>query len=139
MLFSRPENWPTLLADFTNSRAREPFRWGANDCCLFASDWILTMYGSDPAAWFRGRYTTALGAFRFLKKHGGVEGIMRAAAAKYQWDEINPKQAQRGDLCLVDTPTGRALAVCVGAFCVAPGPDALSALPMTATLKAWRT
>lgn len=66
----RFNDWPTQLANFLLEKQKQPFEWGSNDCCLFAADAILAMGGQDVAKDVRGRYKTAIGAHRIMKKLG---------------------------------------------------------------------
>lgn len=66
----RLNDWPTQLANFLLEKQKQPFEWGSNDCCLFAADAILAMGGRDVAKDVRGRYKTAIGAHRIMKKLG---------------------------------------------------------------------
>lgn len=65
----------TQLASFLAAASRTPFAWGSHDCCLWIADWLRAKGYADPAAKFRGRYRTALGAHRLLKRHNGVLGF----------------------------------------------------------------
>ena len=53
-----------------------PFVWGKNDCCLMAANYYVAIHGIDYAAMFRGKYNTAIGAYRLLSKAGGMEAIL---------------------------------------------------------------
>lgn len=64
----RTNDWPTKLANYLLEKQKQPFEWGVNDCCLFAADAILAMGGLDVAKDVRGRYKTAIGAHRIMKK-----------------------------------------------------------------------
>jgi hypothetical protein len=45
------------------------------------ADWCLAVRGVDPAASLRGRYTTALGAMRHVRRLGGFEAMARSLMA----------------------------------------------------------
>lgn len=94
-------DWRTRLDGFLAAAARRPFAWGRHDCCLFAADWVLEIAGVDPAAAFRGRYTTPRGALRALKRYGtgDLVGTVSAALGRPPWH--GPLYAQRGDLVAV--------------------------------------
>ena len=100
----RYADWPDRLIDFIAIRDRSPLQWGATDCSLFASDAINAMNGSDPAYWFRGKYTTKKQAFKLLKQFGGgglpetTEKIMK----DMRYPEIRPDEANSGDLVLIN-------------------------------------
>lgn len=56
--------------------------WGVSDCVLWPADWVVCCGWADPAAGFRGRYRTALGAARIVRRAGGLEAMWRAEAAR---------------------------------------------------------
>ena len=64
----RYADWPDRLINFISIRDTSPLKWGFTDCSLFASDAINAMNGSDPAHWFRGKYTTKRQAFKLLRQ-----------------------------------------------------------------------
>lgn len=66
------------LADYLARAARMPFAWGRHDCCLWVADWLVARGRPDPAAAWRGRYRTPLGAARVLTRLGGVIGAAHA-------------------------------------------------------------
>ena len=100
----RYADWPDRLINFIAVRDRYPLKWGFTDCSLFASDAINAMNGSDPAHWFRGKYTTKKQAFKLLKQFGGggltetTEKIMK----DMRYPEIRPDEANSGDLVLIN-------------------------------------
>ena len=59
-------------------------------------------------------------------------------AAARGWPEIAPVFARRGDVALIDTANGEALAVCAGAAFAAAGPTGLLMAPLAAARRAWR-
>ena len=85
---------------------RRPFKWGVFDCCLFACDIIVICGGSDFAAEVRGRYTTAIGSQRIIKKYFGT---LEDAFSSLESVPFN--FAQRGDFTLFDTPEGPLMAM----------------------------
>ena len=128
-----------LHAALGEARGR-PFHWGRNDCALFACDVVAAATGVDYAAPFRGRYRTAAGAARALRRFAG--GGLEAAAEKITQDnkleEVPPLMAQRGDFVLMDETAGPALGVCLGETFVAAGPSGTVTLPLTRARRAWR-
>jgi hypothetical protein len=107
---TRRENWPDLLAKFIHGRRSEPFRWGFNDCCIFAADWVNVCTGTDYAEKWRGRYSTAIGARRFLDDAGGVEALVDSLGL----DRTQPQRAGRGDIVAQDAGRGITLGICLG-------------------------
>lgn len=130
----RLANWERKLADEIERARFLPFQWGVHDCCLFAADVVQALTGVDHAAELRGIYRTLRTAERILKKRGGVRQIATDALGP----EISPLMAQRGDVVLLPTEYGEALAVCIGAYCVAPGEDGLQSRPLADAITAWR-
>ncbi len=131
-------------------RRHRPFEWGTHDCCLFACDVIRDAGGVDYAAPFRGRYRSAAGAARALRRFLGPASpklrpadLLEAAAEKITRDngleEVPPLMAQRGDFVLVDETEGPALGVCLGSHIVAAGPMGAVLRPLAAARRAWRT
>ncbi len=132
------------------ARRDRAFQWGTHDCCLFACDVIRDAGGMDYAAPFRGRYRTAAGAARALRRFLGPSspklrpaGLLEAAAEKITQDngleEVPPLMAQRGDFVLVGETEGPALGVCLGSHIVAAGPRGTVLRPLAAVRRAWRT
>ncbi len=121
-------------------RRGRSFQWGVHDCCTFACDVIRDAGGVDYAAPFRGRYRTAAGAARVLRRFAG--GGLEAAAEKIAQDngleEVPPLMAQRGDFVLLDAAEGPALGVCLGATFIAAGPAGAVTLPLKRARRAWR-
>jgi hypothetical protein len=133
-------NWPDLLAGFIEARRSRPFQWGANDCCLFAADWVLKASGLDPAAPLRGTYSTAFGAAKVLRERGGVRGLIRAYGEPLGMQPIGAVYAQRGDIVIADTGNGEALGVSLGDVAAFVARDGLVFAPFDFQLRApcWR-
>lgn len=84
------------------------FIWGENDCALFVANAVLAMTGHDIAAPFRGKYSTAAGSLRALKRYGSGD-------LKSTFDTLLPLKpigfARRGDVVMSDGAVG----LCIGA------------------------
>jgi hypothetical protein len=133
----RLSNWPRLLNDFVESRRHAPFAWGKNDCCTFAADAVVAIYGADPMEHLRDLYDDATGALAII---GGAHDLPEYAgrvlvAASFR--EIEPIFAGRGDVVCVklERPT---CGVHLGNVIAAPGAAGLVFLPLDAVLKTWR-
>lgn len=138
---TRFEDWPIRLDRFLQAASGRPFSWGGHgggsDCALFAADAVQAIRGDDPAAAFRGRYTTAIGAARALKRYGA--GDLESTATMMLGEPLaNPLLAQRGDVVSVDTEDGPALGVCVGAKVAVVGKTGLVQMQLRGARKAWR-
>lgn len=134
----RRDNWPELLDSYIALRAAQPFAWGGQDCCLFASDWVAACTGIDLAAAERGEYATPLGAARVLKLQAGVLAIARTHCEAHGFQEIEPEFARRGDMVCFKGGRGDTLGVCLGDKIAAPGRYGLEYVPMKAAFAAWR-
>jgi hypothetical protein len=134
---ARVEHWERLLAAAIDTARAKPFVWGVHDCPTFAFEtrMILTD-GDDVAALWRGRYTTALGGERVMRRLGwaSLEEMGRALLGE-------PRQAvlltQRGDVVLADTGLG--FGICTGASAVGMAPEGLVTVPLTSCRLAWPT
>lgn len=141
----RKKHWATrAYHEFLLSRAHDPFKWGSNDCALFAADGIQAITGLDIAADFRGKYTDEAGAFALIKSVTGGSTVADAAAwcaKKHGLKELEkPLFAQRGDLVAFEA-RGSFVAGLIhlnGRDIVAVGEQGLYRFPITEVKRAWR-
>lgn len=133
---TRREDWPERLLAFLEARRATPFAWGTNDCALFGADAALAMTDHDFAAPFRGRYTTARGALRELRRNG-VENLA-GYLTQVLGEPIAPTLARRGDVVMFEAVEGLALAVVAGSQAAAAGPGGLTWIPLACWQQAWR-
>lgn len=131
----RHDTWPALLTTFIEERRALGFIWGANDCCLFAADWVRMATGQDFADGIRGRYFSALGAARVLKQYGGVVGLTERHAGLQRGTLTT---AQRGDLLAHQMPGGLALGICLGAVGAYVGRDGIKFAPAADAAAVWK-
>lgn len=146
----RKEGWERALFDYIKAARKRPFSWGEFDCCLFAADVIEILTGIDPAVDFRGRYETAAGALRVMKKEGGdIDGLAeKIFPALDIWPLPSPRLARRGDILRLVIPGtlpafGGMGAVCLGASVAVLTDDGMMSVPLTLAArefaaKAWR-
>lgn len=130
----RLQDWPTRLADFIEARRERAFSWGDSDCCLFVCDAVEVMTETDPGARWRGLYASERGARRVMRDNGGVLGLATLAFG----DSVPAEMAGRGDVVLVDTPSGDALALCLGNVLAAQGALGIEYLPRSEARTAWK-
>lgn len=131
----RLPDWPTRLAEFVEARRERAFSWGSADCCLFVCDGIEAITGSDPAVRWRGLYSSEKGARRILRDNGGVVGLANLVFGT----AVAAAVAGRGDVVLIDTPAGEALALCVGGLIAAQAEEGIEFHPIGAAKAAWKT
>jgi len=137
---TRCENWPERLFEFLQKREGTPFDWAAHNCCLFAADWVLELTGYDPAAELRGKLKTPKQALKYMRAHGGVEGLIAKHLLTHGWAEVGRTYAQRGDLVTHQCEEqwgGTGLGICTGPLLAAVSNDGLITKPMSAALRAW--
>ena len=137
MMLPRVEHWERLLAAAIDTARAKPFVWGVHDCPTFAFEvrMILTG-GEDIAALWRGRYTTALGGERVMRRLGwaSLENMGRALLGEPRPSVL---LAKRGDIVLADTGLG--FGICTGASAVGMAPEGLVTVPLTSCRLAWPT
>lgn len=132
----RIESWETRLNDAIEAALHRPFRWGENDCCLFAAECIKVITGVDYGSAHRGHYDSAKDAVCLLDELGGLEEVARMTG----FPEVPPPMAQRGDL-VVATNDGREVLGIVDMTArqiAVPGESGLVFLPISMASKAWR-
>jgi len=124
------------LSVFLRAAARADFAWGACDCALVMADWCRRARGIDPAARLRGRYRTARGALRAVRRRGGFEAAVRALMDEAGFAITDAPRP--GDVGLIEHPiAGLVCAIrCAPGWAVkSPAGVALGAFP---TRVAWR-
>jgi hypothetical protein len=78
---------------------------GCQDCTIFASDWALAKCGRDPGEGIRGTYSTEAGAFRIIRRGGGMEAFIGRQLERIGWRHV--EAPQDGDIGVVWTITER--------------------------------
>lgn len=104
---NRLPRWESHLHAYLAAQAAASFTFGTCDCALFCAGAVEAVTGEDPAAIFRGKYSTAAGSARALKRYGA--GTLESTVDAI-FPAISPAFAQRGDIVM----HGEALGVCVG-------------------------
>lgn len=117
----RPNNWPNLLSDYIESSEAKSFEWGSHDCVHFAAGWLRVLGYQDPLAPFAS-WSTALSAYREIKRHGGFGLAVASRMAALGCHVTPPSRAQRGDIALCQVDYRRqALGIVCGQHVAAPG------------------
>lgn len=65
-----------MLDNFLETMAATVFEDGVSDCIMTPANWIVANGWPDPAVDLRGRYRTALGRERLLRRLGGMEAVV---------------------------------------------------------------
>lgn len=110
----RLPDWEARLAAYLESLRMRPFQWGRHDCCTFSAGAVEAMTGTDPMPEFRGRYSTAIGSARALRRFGAGD---LAATMDQKFMRLPASLARRGDIVM----TAGLLGVCLGGILVAVG------------------
>jgi hypothetical protein len=133
---ARIEHWERHLAEAVAAAQARPFAWSLNDCPTFAFETRqLLTGGTDVAALWRGRYRTARGGLRVMRRLGwDTLEVMGLALLGPPLASVH--LAQRGDLVLATGGSG--FGVCIGARAVGMAPEGLVSLPISACALAWR-
>ena len=128
--------WEHSLAEAIEAARERPFRWGRHDCAIWAFDLRRELTGCyDVAALWRGRYRTARGAVRVMRRLGWQS--LEAAGRDLMGEPLPSVHfAQRGDLVLGNTGLG--FGVCLGARAAGIAPSGLVLVPLSACALAWR-
>ena len=130
------DHWERLLAAAITTAGAKPFVWGLHDCPTFAFETRMMLTGGeDVAALWRGRYTSALGGERVMRRLGWFS-LEEMGNALLGTPHATARLARRGDVVLADTGLG--FGICTGATAVGMAPQGLVNVPLTACQRAWR-
>lgn len=66
----KKEDWRFCLTEYLEGKKCQNFKYGYNDCALFAAGAIEAMTGEDIAANYRGKYSTYIGGLRKVRADG---------------------------------------------------------------------
>lgn len=110
----RLELWEERLANLVAWAQEQSYHPGQFDCCMFAASTVEVLTGEDPAAPFRGTYSTDEGAAAVLKPYGGIRGLAEAIAWERGFQAVAPPLAQRGDVVFAVIDGRETLGICVG-------------------------
>jgi len=115
------------LAEYITRHLAKPFKWGENDCVLFAAEWVKISTGKDYLAELP-KWTTAKEALRIVQSLGGLE-----AALDERFTRINPHTAKDGDIALYKG----CMCIFSGPKIVGPNINGLEFVKRTAAECAW--
>jgi len=135
MGLNRKDHWRSNLSTYLATQARTPFEYGRSDCALFASGAVDAMTGTDPAAEWRGKYTTLRGGLRVIRRAGFDDHIDATAAILA---EVHPGRAQIGDIVEVPGDAGPALGVIVGEWIAVRTPTGVGYVPSTLAVRSFK-
>lgn len=135
---NRQKNWRNRLHEVVEARRRVPFSFESGfDCAIFVADCIAAMTGEDPAADFRGRYSSDIGAMRVIR-NAGFANIADLVSSRL--DEIAPVRAQVGDVAFIpdESSFGGALGIVIGEQVACLHVDGIGSVPRNLMTRAFR-
>ncbi|MFN4191809.1 MAG: DUF6950 family protein [Tabrizicola sp.] len=131
----RLPDWRSRLNDYLGEVAPADFRYGSNDCALFAAGAVRAMTGHDPAAAFRGVYSTLEGGLKRVRKAGFADHV---AVVRTLFAEVPAAFAQVGDIAVLDSKGEPVLGVVVGEVVACLSPRGLGHVHRKHVTTAWR-
>lgn len=131
-------DWAARLSDFIDEIKASPFDWSADCFCGWAAGAVMAQTGKDIAVEFRGKYKTAKGALRVLKRKG-VDNLADGVAL-YLPRYDHPSQAQVGDIAAIpkDDEFGFTLGIVNGESILVPGELCMGVMPREAATQAFK-
>lgn len=87
------------------------FELGRMDCSIWVADWVHQRTGIDLAADLRGQYRTRAECLRLLVPLGNLVRVAGRRLASIGAEPIAPVEARTGDIGIVPTTDGPALAI----------------------------
>ncbi|MFN3575363.1 MAG: DUF6950 family protein [Tabrizicola sp.] len=130
----RRPDWRSRLNAYLAEIAPADFSYGSNDCALFVAGAVRALTGHDPAAAWRGTYTTLEGGLKRLKKAGIADHV---AVVDGLFQRVAPAFAQVGDVALLRAESSEGLGIVVGETVVCLSPRGLAHLPRNFIIAAW--
>lgn len=130
-LVAKPEGWEKRLADYLEANHSTAFEWGQFDCCLFTLDCVDAQIGTEFAVEWRGKYDSAVSAYKLLEDNGGYEEIIKG----YGFVQKDVNMASRGDIAFIDGDF--AWGVVIGDRIIGAGDNGLVSLGIENALTVW--
>lgn len=124
-----------MLSAFLDDMARRPFADGTADCILMPADWVVLKGHPDPAAPYRGTYSTPEERKRVIREAFGIRALVAGGAirAGLAW----AAEPQREDVGLIRFGGRLVGAICLGARWAMKG-EGIVVGPADDVLMAWR-
>lgn len=112
--------------------SKRPFRYGVVDCCRFAGAVVEEVTGKNPMDSFD--YDDERGAVRTIARYGGLEQAVTATLG----EPVSPETAENGDVLLVESEQGPALAVYYRARAIVLTPSGVTDWPAETAIRCWK-
>lgn len=108
---ARLQNWRSRLHTYLASNAKRVFEPGQWDCSLFSAGGVEAITGTDPAAAYRGQYTTVAEGIALLQANGFQDHV---AFVEANYEEKPVFAADVGDLATVEQQGEVGVGIVVG-------------------------
>lgn len=126
-----------ILRAFLAERRGRSFRPGGFDCAMFVADWFVACGHPDPAAPWRGRYTTLEAGRAALMRDGFA--VPSDVLQPYLLDGAGWMQARTGDVVTVNENGAEAFGIVGGTHIHALRlPRGLIGIPLDRALRVYR-
>lgn len=135
----RRADWEDRLNALRDAVAARPFAWGSWDCARWGAAAVEAQTGIDFYAPFAGRYRSARGSVRALRRFGS--GSLEATFTSALGEPVAPAFGGNGDIVLAvgDGEPGLRIAVVrANGWADAVGDDGLVSIPRASWLKVWK-
>ena len=120
------------IADYINRASAKGFKWGENDCALFANNMLAEVFNyHDLALPYRGKYDSFKSGLELINKNGYKSAI--DMADKHL---IRVNRPSIGDVALYFDE--RCLGICNGAYSYFLTDSFITRIPNRLALKFWR-
>lgn len=120
------------IADYINQSAAKGFKWGENDCALFANNHLAENYGyEDLAKPFRSKYSDFKSGLELINQAGYKDAT--DMADKHL---VRINRPAIGDIALYFD--GRCLGICMGAYSYFLTDNFITRIPNRMCEKFWR-
>lgn len=132
---ARLSDWRSRLQNLIADKADAKFQPGTHDCSTFGADVVVAVRGDDPAAPYRGQYTTVAEGLALLAADGYADQV---DFIEQNFTEIPVFEAQPGDLCLVSQGTETGVGCVLGSHVCVLTLRTLGYLPLTAAQRTFK-
>lgn len=112
--------------------SHRPFEYGVTDCCQLAGELVAERFGRNPMKEFS--YSDKRSAMRVIAEHGGLENAVTATLG----EPVSVDQAEDGDVLLVESEQGPAVATCFQGQAIVLTPNGPVNWPLATATRCWK-
>lgn len=133
---TRLPDWDVRLNTHVRELMSVPHDDGPNNCLLRAASVIQLMTGVDLARGYRSKVRSKAGYMRVMAENGWETLSDIADAFLPPWNR--PEDARRGDLVLLEGPSGDWFGIKSSVTAFGPSKTGLVHVPLRQVISAWR-